>query len=510
MLFLGAASQSSSNDLIGVWSAERNFGPAVQSDVAAARAGFNIQPASSAGNAPFAVPQRFHSTLQDTQHFYLVVQRRTDGTTEAFFRNPESNAGAGIGTRTVIVDGSTVRLQRPNSKDVIGGLDQNGSLHFQFQGRPGDFVFQKGATSGFYPRAGVTSYVYRKPDVLADGWRTGTLASVGLDSKPILELINLIVRTPTDSLRAPYIQSVQIERHGKLVLDEYFYGFDAQRPHDVRSAAKSVTTLLIGRAIEDRLPLTPSSPVLPFFPQYAPFVNDDARKQHMTVANLMTMSSGLACDDNDDNSPGNEDAMQSQTQQPDWYKYTLDLPMLYEPGARSIYCSAGINLLGGILTQVTRQWLPSYFDEHFARPMQFGTYGLWLTAPPPQTAYMAGGDYFRPRDFLKFGQLFLNHGRWDGRKIIDENWLKQSATARTAPEGEGDRYGYGWHLFDYHVGSKTIHAVSAGGNGGQILVIMPQLDMAVMMTAGNYGQFPVWRTYAQALVPHYVVAAAVK
>ncbi|MBV9149068.1 MAG: serine hydrolase [Candidatus Eremiobacteraeota bacterium] len=510
ILLLGAAPQPSPNDLIGVWSAQRDFGPKIQSSAQVVRSGFFIQPQSESGTAPFAIPQRFRSTLRDTQHFYFVVQRRTDGTLEAFFRNPESNAGAGIGTRSVVLAGADVHLQRANAPDLTGSLDQAGALHFQFRWFPGDFVFQKGADPVFYPRAGVTNYQYRKPAALADGWHTASLSAVGLAPKPIVDLVNSIVHASTDSLRAPYIQSLQIERHGRLVLDEYFYGFDAGRPHDMRSASKSVTTLMIGRAIQDHAPVSPSSPVLRLFSQYAPIANDDSRKQHMTVAHLMTMSSGFACDDNDDTSPGNEDAMQSQSKQPDWYKYTLDLPMLYEPGMRSIYCSAGINLLGGILTRVTGKWLPAYFDQHFARPMQFGTYGLWLMSPPPETAYMAGGDYFRPRDFLKFGQLFLDHGRWNGRPIISDEWLKQSAIPRTSPEGEGDQYGYGWHLFDYHAGSKTIHAISAGGNGGQLLVILPQLDMAVMMTAGNYGQFPVWRTYAQDLIPRYVVSAAVK
>ena len=131
----------------------------------------------------------------------------------------------------------------------------------------------------------------------------------------------------------------------------------------------------------------------------------------------MTMSSGLACDDNDDNSPGNEDAMENQSTQPDWYKYTLDLPMQYDPGTRAVYCSAGINLLGAIVPTS---------DGHAARAVflralrlcrcSSSTTRCWLMPPPTNAAYMGGGDYFRPRDFLKFGQLFLSHGIWNGRR----------------------------------------------------------------------------------------------
>ncbi|HEV2037659.1 MAG TPA: serine hydrolase [Candidatus Eremiobacteraceae bacterium] len=225
------------------------------------------------------------------------------------------------------------------------------------------------------------------------------------------------------------------------------------------------------------------------------------------MADLMTMSSGYACDDNDDASPGNEDTMESQKAQPDWYKYTLALPMMASPGTRAVYCSADINLLGGIVTKVTNAWLPDYFYDTFAEPMHFGQYGMWLTPPPLNNAYMAGGDYFLPRDFLKFGQLFLDRGRWNGKQIIDNAWLEASAKPRSSLNRQGD-YGYGWHLYSYSVRGRTIKAISAGGNGGQLLFVFPQLDMTVMLTAANYGQYPVWQKFITELIPTYILGAA--
>ena len=81
-----------------------------------------------------------------------------------------------------------------------------------------------------------------------------------------------------------------------------------------------------------------------------PFANPDPRKAQITLAHLMTHSAGLACNDNDDDSPGNEGTMQGQTRQPDWWRYTLDLPQAHDPGSRYAYCSANINLVGGALT----------------------------------------------------------------------------------------------------------------------------------------------------------------
>jgi CubicO group peptidase (beta-lactamase class C family) len=213
----------------------------------------------------------------------------------------------------------------------------------------------------------------------------------------------------------------------------------------------------------------------------------------------MTMSSGLACDDNDDDSPGNEDVMQTQTAQPDWYKYTLDLPMAYDPGARAVYCTAGINLLGAIVAKATGTALTQYFYDRFAAPMQFGRYGMWLMPAPVTAAYVGGGDYFRPRDFLKFGQLFLNRGTWNGRPIVDAGWLRESVVQRTVmnpdASGGGDRYGYTWHLSTLSVAGRSYEVINAGGNGGQIMAVVPALDMAVMITAGNYSQYPVWNAF---------------
>jgi CubicO group peptidase (beta-lactamase class C family) len=120
---------------------------------------------------------------------------------------------------------------------------------------------------------------------------------------------------------------------------------------------------------------------------------------------------------------------------------------------------------------------------------------MWLMPKPPGAAYMGGGDYMRPRDFLKFGQLILDRGLWYQRQIVDPAWIEESIRPRTAPAGEGDLYGYGWHLSRVTVDGKGYDVVSAGGNGGQLMLAIPALDVAVMVTAGNYNQYPVWRTF---------------
>jgi CubicO group peptidase (beta-lactamase class C family) len=452
--------------------------------------------------------------LADRASFFLALRPAADGSWSALLRNPEFNHG---GEARLVLDGDSVSLHYGRRGVAHGWIDASAthlSLYFSdlVDGYGGPFVFTRVRAEeapGFVARTGTAPYVYRKPADLGDGWPTASLQSVGLDPRPLAALVNGILRERPASRHSPAIQGISIARHGKLVFDEYFFGFDANRPHDVRSAGKSVTTLMLGRAIQDGAPISARSRISPLFPQYAPFANPDPRKERITVADLATMSSGYACDDDDDDSPGNEDTMQSQTKQPDWYKYTLDLPMASDPGNAAIYCTASINLLGGIISRVTNRPLVDYFYEKFARPMQFRYYAMLLTPAPLTTAYMGGGDYMLPRDFLKFGQLFLNHGTWNGHDVIDQAWLREVSTNRAHVRGEIGDYGYGWHLYTYHVRGRTIHAINAGGNGGQLLFVFPELDMTVMLTGGQYGDYLYgWKTVIDRVIPDQILPAA--
>jgi CubicO group peptidase (beta-lactamase class C family) len=366
---------------------------------------------------------------------------------------------------------------------------------------------------GFYPvTPAVDHYVYRAPVTEDDGWHTASLADAGLDEKPLAALVQQILDTKTEWYTTPYIQGLLVAHHGKLALEEYFYGFDKQRPHDSRSAGKTYAGAMVGIALDHGAKFTLDTPVYSLFPEYKDFANPDPRKQKITVQDLATMNSGLACDDNDDNSPGNEDTMQSQDAQPDWYKYTLDLPMAYEPGnGAAVYCTAGINLLGGIVRNTTGMPLTDFFRKYYAEPLDIHSYHMNLS--PGGDAYMGGGIYMRPRDMLKLGQLYLDGGRWNGKQVISEQWTQAATTQHSffaaSDNTPGHGYGYTWHLFKLQVAGHTYSEYMAQGNGGQLVMVVPDLDLAVLINAGNYSNFPVWRKYFEELMPQYVIPAAI-
>jgi CubicO group peptidase (beta-lactamase class C family) len=295
-----------------------------------------------------------------------------------------------------------------------------------------------------------------------------------------------------------------IARHGKLVLEEYFHGEHREKPHDTRSAAKSLTATLVGASIKAGIPVEVSRPVYQVMNGGA-FPSDlEPRKKALTIENLLTMSSGLDCDDSDPKSLGNEETMtQEQTEQPDYYKYTLALKMVRQPGEKSLYCSASPNLAGGVLKQASGQPLPVLFQNLLADPLQIKKYYMPLT--PTNDAYMGGGARFLPRDFMKLGQLHLSGGTWNGRKVLSPEWSRR-ATSHLVEIGTR-KYGYQWWVEDYPYKGRTIRAFFAGGNGGQIVMGIPELDLVIAFYGGNYADSA--RTFVpqNIYVPQYILPA---
>jgi CubicO group peptidase (beta-lactamase class C family) len=174
------------------------------------------------------------------------------------------------------------------------------------------------------------------------------------------------------------------------------------------------------------------------------------------------MTSGLDCDDDNDASSGNEEILQSQTAQPDWYRYMMDLSMVSDPvSQRAVYCSGGINMIGAFVIGATHRWTPKFFADALARPLQFGIYHLQLT--PTKEMYLGGVSYFLPRDFLKLGQLFLDGGVWNDSRIFEQAWVRDAVSPHSGLNAPHD-YGYGWHSTQYHTSSATYDAFEAQGN----------------------------------------------
>jgi CubicO group peptidase (beta-lactamase class C family) len=344
-------------------------------------------------------------------------------------------------------------------------------------------------------------------------------AEVGMDEEALAGVVQTIISRSPSERRPSLIHSLLVAHRGRLVLEEYFFGHGRDTPHDVRSAGKTFGSVMLGAAMMRGTPISPESRIYDVLAGRGPFASPDPRKGRITLAHLLTHTAGLACDDNDDASPGNEGTMQSQTGQPDWWKYTLDLPMAHDPGARYAYCSANSNLVGAALTVATDTWLPELFDRTVARPLQFGTYH-WNLMPTGE-GYLGGGAYLRPRDLLKIGQAFLDGGVWNGRRIVDSAWVTAStaprveitpATTGLSAEDFPNFYGvgrdaYAWHLGSLTSGGRSYAEYEASGNGGQLLIVVPELELTVVFTGGNYMQGGIWGRWRQEIVADGIIPA---
>jgi CubicO group peptidase (beta-lactamase class C family) len=204
--------------------------------------------------------------------------------------------------------------------------------------------------------------------------------------------------------------------------------------------------------------------------------------------------------------------MQMQTAQNDWYKFALDLPMARDPGGEhAVYCGSDINLVGGIVKNATGHWLPEFFQQYFARPLQISSYHLNLM--PTGEYYLGGGIYLRARDQLKLGQLYLSGGAWNGKRILSEAWVKDSVTRHSGfppviPSDTDHGYTYAWHTRVLKAGGREFRDYYAAGNGGQYVLVLPDLDMVVGITGGDYAERDKFFPWESQLVPQYIIPAA--
>ena len=443
---------------------------------------------------------------------YLMAQRQADGTIAAFIRNPERNIGLNLGVQRLEIAGDSVRLVgrrlgRSQDETVMAGSYDaaSGVLRLTLSDRgAGSFDFRReGDDSNFWPRGRKPDrYVYQPPLARDDGWPTGTLEQANIDRGGIESFIQWLIEMPMDSVSQPEVHGILIARGGRLVLEEYFHGYDRDRLHDTRSAAKSLTATLVGAVLQarHRLRLTDSVYKIMNGGSFPP--NLEPRKQAMQLQHLLTMSSGIHCDDGDENAPGNENAMLDQAREPDYWHYYLAMPMDRNPGERSIYCSGDPNLAIGVLTRATGEHAMDLFERHLARPLGIERHGWYLS--PSRQPYGGGSVQILPRDFLKVGQTMANGGTWNGRRILSREFVER-ASADLCPLNRIG-YGYQWWTLDYPYKNRRVTAYFAGGNGGQGIFVIPELDLVIGIFGGSYTS-RVGLEIQQGYIPRYILPA---
>lgn len=369
--------------------------------------------------------------------------------------------------------GEKISFPRGSSGKVTGFLQQ-GKLHARLS-----LTVSPESAALAHPRPpgenSPADYHYHPPADLHDGIAVGDI----IRSELGLATADALVRAILDGTYKD-VHSVLLYQHGKLVLEEYFYGYNASRPHQLRSATKSVVSALAGIAIDRGAIAGVDERVLPHM-TYSAYANPDPRKATMTLGNFLAMSSGLDCNDHSSTSPGRETVIDET---PDWVKATLDLPLINNPGSKAYYCSGGVAVVGRMTENAVHMQLPDFAQVNLFGPLGISRAGWTWNYNLTNANKEFSQIHLRPRDMLKFGILFAAGGRWQGRQVISSSWVKASLAEQSQVDDTG--YGYFWWRPYLNVGNQRVDMFAAQGNGGQKIYLLPQYDLVAVFTAGDY------------------------
>jgi CubicO group peptidase (beta-lactamase class C family) len=331
------------------------------------------------------------------------------------------------------------------------------------------------------------------------------------DSEQLLSVLPSEVETDGELLRHAMsdlppasehgLRSMLVMRRGKLVLEAYWNGYDKNAQQDLRSATKSITSLLVGIAIDRKFVKGIAEPLRTYLEPVYP--NASALQQNITLEDLLTMRSGLACNDRDEGSPGQEDRMYRER---DWVGYFLHLPTVSPAGQATHYCTGGAVVLGRVISEASKRSVPTFADEFLFGPL--GIKGAhWSDFDNHKQTDTGGHLSLRPRDMARIGQLVLQGGTWKGQQVLPRAWIEQSTSEHTRIDGRKP-YGYLWWrlLVPYH--DSHVSAIFAGGNGGQYIFVVPELELVTVFTGGNYNSRKAQRPFQ--IMNQYILPAVQK
>jgi CubicO group peptidase (beta-lactamase class C family) len=314
------------------------------------------------------------------------------------------------------------------------------------------------------------------------------LTSVKMSRDTIAKLIQIINSNPPKDFRG-----LIVIKDNKLVVEEYFSTYWRETIHDIRSAGKSVTSLLLGIAIDKGLVKSTEQSIYDFFPSPEFIRPDKDGHQDIKIKHLLTMSSGLSADDNAENSPGSTGNWLTTD---NWVNFAISLPMIFTPGQKYVYNDVCPMLVGAIIEEASGKKLSDFAKENLFTPLGIREF-YWYTAPNGRTGPM-GNLYISAVDFAKLGQLIINKGLWQGKTIISPAWINEISVKRfdiSKDDPFANAYGYFWYTATKEVNGKKYDCIYASGNGGNLLFVVPGENLVVSLLSSAYGQgYGHWRS----------------
>lgn len=268
------------------------------------------------------------------------------------------------------------------------------------------------------------------------------------------------------------IKSFAVQQDGELLIEEYRKGMHASRTTNIKSASKSIISLLVGIAIEQGHLDGVDQTIGEFFPDYFK-AHPGTAKQSITIQDLLTMRAGLASTSLPNYGPWVESD--------NWVEFALDQPLVEKPGGKMVYSTGSTHLLSVILTRATGMSTRRFAEKYLFGPLQI-LIGGWDR--DPQGNFMGGNNIaLSPSSLLKIGTMVMNMGVYQQKAIVPRDWIVESMQTYTHSHFESYQYGYLWWQQELN-GHKMLFA---WGNGGQYILMLPTLQTVVAITSNTEG-----------------------
>lgn len=286
------------------------------------------------------------------------------------------------------------------------------------------------------------------------------------------------------------VHGLIIIEKGKLVAEGYWNGSNATKLHDIRSASKSVASILTGIAIQNDFISSIDTKIYTFFPDFKPTYSDTISPEqqevwlnNLKIEHLLNMTSGFEYDDWYENFRGEYEIQKSRN----WVKKAATSKLVRQPGTFYAYNTASLVLLSEIIARTSQMSM-----AQFANNMLFIPLGIknWKWPQRKGVIYMGGALRITLRDMSKLGLLMLNDGVWNNQRLVSSDWIKSTTSRLDKNEPSWVRHGfhhhYLWWQFYEEILGTPIKAYYASGNGGQTIMFVPELEMVIGITTGNY------------------------
>jgi CubicO group peptidase (beta-lactamase class C family) len=342
-------------------------------------------------------------------------------------------------------------------------------------------------------------YQYSVPDKIDDGWETASLIEANVNSAKIVNLIKNILAG-----EFPNTHSVLLVKNRKLILEEYFYGYDRDDLHYLASATKSITSILVGISVDQDMIKNVDQNVYDLFPDYQR-TEWISKKYEITLRHLLSMTSGIEWDENRSIRDPRHDYF-AMRHGGDWIRYVFNKELVSPPGQTFNYNGGLSALLGEIIRRTSGLNAKEFSKKYLFDPLGISHY-RWLIYNNG-SINTGGGLLLRPRDMAKIGQMMLNNGKHDGKQIVSEEWITESTdnciVPKSSPMGSG--YGYQWWRGETNINGQTIKTYFAQGLGGQFIFIVPSLKITAIFTS-QLKDNPLGEFRPQVMMTEYIIPA---